>query len=127
MEPHRPWVVRGVRRERCAGPSLRRLPSCGELRRRGDTWKSRLAPRAGVNGVAGRSLGAICAQIKDPARNGGEGHDCAAPPRCEDSLVGWAWKPGGERTPAPGTQAAFGALMRAWAESGAGCPPDKPE
>ena len=41
----------------------------------------------------------------------------------EDTLVGWAWAPGrGKRTPAPGTQAEFGALMRAWAESGAVCP-----
>jgi hypothetical protein len=45
----------------------------------------------------------------------------------EDSLVGWAWTPGGRRPPAPGTQAAFGALMRAWADSSAGCPPDKTE
>jgi hypothetical protein len=35
--------------------------------------------------------------------------------------------PGGRRPPAPGTQAAFGALMRAWADSGARCPPDKTE
>jgi hypothetical protein len=42
----------------------------------------------------------------------------------EDSLVGWAWMPGGKRTPAPGTQAEFGATMRAWAETGAVCPPD---
>jgi hypothetical protein len=40
----------------------------------------------------------------------------------EDTLVGWAWAPGGKRTPAPGTQAEFGALMRAWFESGAVCP-----
>jgi hypothetical protein len=41
-----------------------------------------------------------------------------------DSLVGWAWPPGKGRTPAPGTQAEFGALMRAWADSGAHCPSD---
>ena len=40
----------------------------------------------------------------------------------EDSLVGWAWAPGVGRTPAPGTQAEFGTLMRAWADSGAHCP-----
>ena len=40
----------------------------------------------------------------------------------EDTLVGWAWAPGGMRTPAPGTQAEFGELMRAWSESGAVCP-----
>jgi hypothetical protein len=37
----------------------------------------------------------------------------------EDSLVGWAWSPGAGRTPAPGTQAQFGELMKAWATTGA--------
>jgi hypothetical protein len=40
----------------------------------------------------------------------------------EDSLVGWAWAPGAGRTPAPGTQALFGGLVKAWAASGAFCP-----
>jgi len=38
-----------------------------------------------------------------------------------DTLVGWAWTPGADREPAPGTQAAFGALIKAWADSGAAC------
>ena len=38
------------------------------------------------------------------------------------SLVGWAWNPGAGREPAPGTWAAFGALIEAWNESGAECP-----
>ncbi|PYM55919.1 MAG: Isoquinoline 1-oxidoreductase subunit, partial [Candidatus Rokuibacteriota bacterium] len=37
-------------------------------------------------------------------------------------LVGWAWNPGADREPAPGTQAMFGALVKAWAASGAVCP-----
>ena len=41
----------------------------------------------------------------------------------EDSLVGWGWSPGAGRAPAPGTQAGFGALLRAWADAGAHCPP----
>ena len=40
----------------------------------------------------------------------------------EDTLVGWAWSPGSGRTPAPGTQARFGEIMRAWADAGAACP-----
>jgi hypothetical protein len=40
----------------------------------------------------------------------------------EDSLVGWGWQPGAGRTPAPGTQQEFGALIRALVESGAACP-----
>ncbi len=70
----------------------------------------------------GRSLGAICEQIKDPARNGGKDMTALLHHMGEDSLVGWAWAPGAGRTSAPGTQAEFGALMRAWADAGAHCP-----
>jgi hypothetical protein len=69
-----------------------------------------------------RSLPEICAQIKDPARNGGHSLAQIVEHMATDSLIGWAWKPGGHREPAPGTQADFGALIRAWAESGAACP-----
>jgi hypothetical protein len=71
----------------------------------------------------GRSLGQICEQIKDPARNGGKDMNALVRHMAEDSLVGWGWHPGGNRTPAPGTQVEFGNLVRAWADSGAACPP----
>jgi hypothetical protein len=71
----------------------------------------------------GRSLGQICEQIKDRRRNGGRDMAAVLHHVGEDTLVGWAWSPGGGRTPAPGTQAAFGQLMRAWADAGAYCPP----
>ena len=70
----------------------------------------------------GKSLGAICEQIKDLARNGkrtlAQIHDHMA----HDVLVGWGWHPGGARSPAPGTQAQFGALIDAWIKTGAACP-----
>ncbi len=69
----------------------------------------------------GKSLGDICRQMLDPARS----HmDRAAlfHHMAEDELVGWAWHPGGSRTPVPGTQAEFGALIKAWLDSGARCP-----
>jgi hypothetical protein len=69
-----------------------------------------------------RSLGEICAQIKDPARNGGKDMAELVEHMAHDSLVGWGWYPGAGRTPAPGTQAAFGELVRAWADTGAVCP-----
>ena len=121
MEPHRPWVVRGV--DGNGAPGLA-CGTCHHAAKPGNPgW--RLAPAS--MGWQGRSLSAICAQIKDPARNGGKDMAALLHHVSEDSLVGWAWTPGGRRTPAPGTQAAFGALMRAWADSGAGCPPDKAE
>lgn len=70
----------------------------------------------------GKSLGQICAQIKDPARNGGKTLDQIHHHMAEDSLVGWGWNPGAGRTPAPGTQAQFGQIIRAWIDTGARCP-----
>ncbi len=69
-----------------------------------------------------RTLGQICEQVKDPARNGGHTLAEIVEHMSRDELVGWAWKPGAGREPAPGTQAAFGALVKAWADSGAVCP-----
>jgi len=70
----------------------------------------------------GKSLGDICRQIKDTNRNGGRSMAELVHHMAEDELVGWGWHPGGKRTPAPGTQAEFGALIKAWADSGAYCP-----
>lgn len=70
----------------------------------------------------GRSLGQICAQIKDPARNGGKTMDQIVEHMAHDELVGWGWHPDVGRRPAPGTQEQFGALIKAWAASGAACP-----
>ena len=70
----------------------------------------------------GRTVSQICAQIKDPARNGGRSvHDLIAHIG-DDTLVGWAWAPGKGRTPAPGTQKQAKALVQAWVDSGAACP-----
>ena len=69
-----------------------------------------------------RSLAEICAQVKDPARNGGHPLSEIDEHMARDPLVGWAWNPGEGREPAPGTQASFGALVKAWADSGAACP-----
>ncbi len=70
----------------------------------------------------GRSLRQICEQIKDPARNGGRKLSAVVEHMTKDPLVGWAWAPGAGREPAPSTQAGFGALIDAWARSGAACP-----
>jgi hypothetical protein len=70
----------------------------------------------------GQSIAEICAQIKDPARNGGRKVEDLIHHIGEDTLVGWAWHPGFGRSPAPGTQAQAGALVAAWVKSGAACP-----
>lgn len=70
----------------------------------------------------GKTLAEICAQIKDPARNGGRKVEELIHHIGEDTLVGWAWAPGYGRQPAPGTQKQAGALVAAWVQTGAVCP-----
>jgi hypothetical protein len=70
----------------------------------------------------GRSLGEICRQIKDPARNGGRSLADIHKHMSTDHLVAWAWHPGEGRRPAPGSQELFGALINAWIQAGAECP-----
>jgi hypothetical protein len=122
MQPHRPPVQRGA-----TGFGVPGMP-CSTCHHDANFDAARvpghpqwhLAPRSMA--WAGHSLGEICAQIKDRARNGGR--DLAAVVRhmSDDSLVGWAWAPGGGRAPAPGSQKELGALLKAWMEAGATCP-----
>jgi hypothetical protein len=70
----------------------------------------------------GRTPAQICEQIKDPARNGGKTLAQIQDHLAHDPLVGWGWAPGHGREPAPGTQAALGALAQRWIDSGAACP-----
>lgn len=70
----------------------------------------------------GKTLGQICAQIKDRRRNGGKTLAQIYEHNAHDGLVGWGWKPGPGRTPVPGTQAQFGELTQAWIDTGARCP-----
>jgi hypothetical protein len=73
----------------------------------------------------GRTASSLCMQLKDPARNGGRTLDQIIDHSAHDKLVAWGWNPGWSRTPAPGTQAQFGALIAAWAKDGAACPPEE--
>jgi hypothetical protein len=70
----------------------------------------------------GKTVGEICVQIKDPARNGGRSLQQILAHLADDPLVGWAWAPGFGREPAPGTQQQLGALIEAWLDTGAVCP-----
>jgi hypothetical protein len=120
--PHQPLVVRGednlgaigMRCTTCHGPANfdpGRIPGHPQ-------WHLAPIEMAWV----GKSLAYICEQIKDPKRNGGKSMDQLIEHMAHDSLVGWGWNPGVGREPAPGTQAEFGELIKAWADSGAACP-----
>lgn len=69
-----------------------------------------------------KSASEICAQLKDPTRNGDRTLEDLIEHNLNDDLVGWGWHPGEGRTPAPGTQEMFGELTRAWVDAGAYCP-----
>jgi hypothetical protein len=120
---HQPPVIRGVGgRGTLGGPDCN---SCHhdanfDAARVPGNPQWRLAPAEMA--WQGRTLSQICVQIKDRTRNGGKDMPALIKHVSEDSLVGWAWSPGSDRTPAPGTQAEFGALMKAWAAAGASCP-----
>lgn len=70
----------------------------------------------------GRTVAQICEQLKDTSRNGSRDLPALVKHVTTDTLVLWGWNPGKGRQPAPGTAAEFGALMQAWADSGAHCP-----
>jgi hypothetical protein len=122
MRPHQPLVVRGADGHGAAGMPCMACHHAGNF----DAghipghrdWHLAPATMAWQD----RSLAQVCSQIKDRARNGGRDLVALIHHVSEDSLVGWAWSPGAGRTPAPGTQAQFGELMKAWAATGAFCP-----
>lgn len=120
--PHDPPARRG---EHDHGPPGLECTSCHqdrnlELARVPGAPKWALAPieMAWVN----RTPHALCEQLKDPKRNGNKDLAHIVEHSAHDELVAWGWAPGHGRTPAPGTQKQFGALMAAWVESGAACP-----
>lgn len=122
-EPHEPPVVRG--RDDRGAPVLEcsscHQPANAVLARVPGAPGWYLAPRSMA--WRDRTLGEICLQLKDPKRNGGKSLAAIVKHASDDPLVGWGWAPGADREPAPGTQAQLGALLAAWVEAGAACPP----
>lgn len=81
----------------------------------------RMPPPGETLTFVGVAAGALCAQIKDPARNGGR--DMASlRAHLDDPLVAWGWAPGSGRTPVSTPRTAFLAAWNAWAHAGAPCP-----
>lgn len=64
----------------------------------------------------------ICAQIKDPARNGDRTLEEVAEHIRTDKLVAWGWAPGPGREPAPGSAEETFAALQQWTAAGAPCP-----
>jgi len=121
MRPHMPWVSRGPDG---GGEPTMRCSTCHHDENFGPsgvpgnpTWQ--LAPIEMA--WQGKTLGEICRQILDPARSH-MNRQQLLDHMAGDDLVGWAWHPGGGRTPAPGTQAEFGVIIRAWLDTGGECP-----
>jgi hypothetical protein len=122
MRPHQPLVVRGKDGHGAPGMACSTCHGAANFdpaRVPGDPhWH--LAPASMA--WEGKTLGYICNQLKDPKRNGGRDVAAILKHVVTDSLVQWAWAPGPGRTPAPGTNAEFGALLEAWATTGTHCP-----
>ncbi|SFE46384.1 hypothetical protein SAMN04515678_11027 [Roseivivax sediminis] len=126
MQPHQPPVVRGAADFGAPGMNCTTCHgaenvafSTGEGSIPGhDPWH--LAPVS--MGWVGLSGAEICAQLKDPERNGNRDLAAIHEHMAEDGLVGWGWHPGEGRDPAPGTQEVFGELVKAWIDTGAACP-----
>lgn len=122
MHPHEPPVVRGE--ANIGAPGMR----CTTCHQSGNIDHARLPghPKWHLAPIEmawqGKSLGDICRQIMDPARNGGMTPAALEKHMAEDSLVGWGWAPDAGREPVPGTQKAFGDLFSAWLKAGAHCP-----
>lgn len=123
--PHDPPVARGP--EDTGVPALE-CTSChqdrnAELARVPGAPNWHLAPIAMA--WEGKTPGALCAQLKDRERNGDKSLREIVEHSASDELVAWGWAPGHDREPAPGTQAAFAALVDAWVNEGAACPKDE--
>lgn len=127
MHPHRPLVVGGNAGVGAAGLHCKACHQSQNFDTRGASpatvpghplWH--LAPASMA--WQGKSTTEICRQLKDPALNGGRTLAMIHEHMMHDGLVGWAWRPGEGREPAPGTQHGFGELIGAWIETGAACP-----
>lgn len=70
----------------------------------------------------GKTVGEICAQLKDPEGNGGRSLEEIVAHVGKDPLVVWARAPGAGCQPAPGTQAETVALLQTWVATGAAHP-----
>lgn len=81
-----------------------------------------LPPRETPMVFQGRTITALCKQLRDPAQNGELTLAGLVEHVEKDPLVLWGWNPGGERTPPPISHAAFVQHVRTWVDAGGICP-----
>lgn len=70
----------------------------------------------------GKTVTALCEQLKDPARNGHKTLAQLLEHVSHDPLVLWGWKPGGKRTTPPLPHAKFVAAFATWVAGDGACP-----
>jgi len=71
-----------------------------------------------------KSSAEICAQVKDPERNGGRSLEDIHEHIADDPLVAWGWNPGPGREPAPYSAEEAAQFVTDWMINGAPCPAD---
>lgn len=69
-----------------------------------------------------KSSAEVCAQLKDPDRNGGRTLAEIEEHVADDHLVAWGWAPGPGREPAPYSAAEAAQFVADWSANGAPCP-----
>jgi len=122
---HRPLVVRGADGH---GAPAQRCQTCHQATNTADGF----VPGVATWGLApvsmlweGKTKTEICAEMKDPGRNGGRrtGEEIIEHMKT-DPLVLWAWNPGAGRTTPPLTHDQFVEALEAWVSAGMPCPGD---
>jgi hypothetical protein len=81
-----------------------------------------LPPAATPMVFEGRTVTALCEQLRDPAQNGNRSLADLLRHVSSDPLVLWGWKPGGTRTVPPLPHDRFVTAFRTWVESNGACP-----
>jgi hypothetical protein len=127
MHLHRPAVVRGVddtgapglHCDTCHGQEQTAFVGSPGSIPGHEGW--RLAPLSMA--WIGFTHKEICEELKDPKRNGNRSLADIVNHHLTEPLVASSWQHGDvNRTPLPADHATFGALTRAWVDSGAACP-----
>jgi hypothetical protein len=113
--------VAGLECTSCHGRA--NLPdSYGPAQPPGVSTEWRMPPPGMKMVFAGLPAKGLCAQLKDPARNGGKAFPALLEHVAHDPLVVWGWKPGAGRAAVAVPHDTFTAAFTAWSQQGAPCP-----